>query len=292
MKDLRNVEQSKFNNFLSIVRSYQLFIACVVIVLCFAIGNDLYRAQSVVSKNKDLIRGSNRVVNYLDVAKTQRIKTAYNSDISPSYLINPKVNVKAQKSLVSVLSAQDLCGQRAANILALPFTDTSTTVGLTDNYDLTGDPTACPSPTCEATSGSFPDRGIVYLGTGTGPDSAYRLRFTGTTNLKIILDPTDVGTQANPIGDDLSLMLYGATCSSNPADAIVISDNAGSGNPPDLPDNTESVTITNLPAGFYNILVDGYTYAGAPATAGPYTITVDCAPSMTCLQPVYRRPVL
>lgn len=292
MKDFRDIGQSKFNNFLKKVRSYQLFFACVVIVLCFAIGNDLYRAQSVAAKNKDLIRGSNRVINYLDAAKTQRIKTVYNSDLSPRYLINPKANVTSQKSLISVLSAQDLCGQRAANIASLPFTDTSTTVGAVDDYDLTGDPTACPSPTCEATSGSFPDRGIVYLGTGTGPDTAYRLRFTGTTNLKIVLQPTDVGTAANPIGDDMALMFFGATCSSNPADAIVVSDNAGSGNPPDLPNNSESVTITNLPAGFYNILVDGYTYAGAPATAGPYTITVDCAPTMTCLQPVYRRPVL
>ena len=290
MREFRSIGQSKLISLLNEVRRLQLVLACMVIVLCFAIGNDLYRAQSVASKNKDLLHGAKRVINYTDAVKGQPIKSIYHSDLARKYLIDPKA--KEQKSLVSVLAATDLCGDRAANIPSLPFTDTATTVGLADNYDLTGDPTACPDPTCTATSGGFADRGAAYLGTGTGPDVAYRLRFTGNTNLKITFDPTDVGTAVNPIGDDMAILFYGATCSSNPADAIVLADNSGSGNPPDLPDNSETITITNLPAGFYHILVDGYTYAGAPASAGPYTITVDCAPSMACLQPLYRRPLL
>jgi hypothetical protein len=212
----------------------------------------------------------------------------YRSDLKERFLIDPKAS--KQPTLISAMNFQaDTCNQITSFISSLPFTDSGTTTNQTDNYDLTGDPTACPSPTCEATSGGFSDRGYTYSGTGTGPDVAYSIAFIQPTSLKITLDPTDPSVNGTG-ADDLALMFYGVTCSSNPADAIVIADNSADGNPPDLADNSESITINNIPPGAYNIVVDGYTYAGsATPTSGPYTLTVQCVTGLPCATPGYRR---
>lgn len=291
MKHLRDSGQSKFNSLLEVVRGYQLFIACVVIVLCFAIGNDLYRAQSIALKNRDLMPGRRRVVNFEDAARAQSIRTTYHSDLRNRYLIDPKAS--KQRSMLSAFAGSDLCGPTGVRVPSLPYTDISTTVGLGDDYDISGDPTACPAPTCSAYGGTFQflpdgsqDRGIAYTGTGTGLDAAYRIRFKYAANLFITLDPTDPA----PNGDDLALIFYTDTCSNDPATAIVLADNAGDGNSPDLPDNSETITITSIPPGNYNIVVDGYTSGGAPSanpTAGPYRLDVACVAGMTCVQPSY-----
>ena len=287
MKDFRRISRAKVLGLLGKVQRYQLFLACMVIVLCFAIGNDVYAAKTVAQRHKDLLDGPRRVIDYSQVMRQKALQKALHNDTAPLYLVDAKSRNKS--SLLSVLGGSETCA--AANsfypnpkVQALPYNDTGTTVGKTDNYDITGDPTACPSPTCEATSGTFPDRGYAYSGTGTGPDVAYRIQFSQPANIVITLDPSD----AAPDADDLAVILYGSVCSSDPADAIVLADNSGSGNPPDLPDNSEFITVTNVPAGKYNIVIDGYTAAESlpNVTTGAYSLNITCVPAMTCVQPV------
>lgn len=289
MKKLIYAEGPSLEGLVDGFRHLRLVLACILIVLCFAIGNDLYAARAVAQRHKDLIDGPRRVIDYTQVMRQKQVQKVLHNETTPAYLIDPKA--KSQSSMLSMLVGSDLCA--AANsfypnpkVQALPYSDTGTTVGKIDDYDITGDPTACPSPTCEATSGSFPDRGYTYAGTGTGPDVAYRIEFSQQGNFVVVMDPTDPAGSA----DDLAVILYGQVCSNDPADAIVLADNAGDGNPPDLPDNSETITITKIPPGKYNIVVDGYTAAGAGSpSAGPYSITINCVPNMTCVQPVPHR---
>lgn len=290
MKDFRRNSRAKVLGLLGKVQRYQLFLACMVIVLCFAIGNDVYAAKTVAQRHKDLLNGPRRNVDYSGVVRKKVYEKRYGSDLSQRYLINPAK--EKQGSMISALAFQaDTCNQNTSFITALPFTDTGTTVGATDDYNIqgdpvTGEPTNCPSPTCEANSGTFPDRGYAYAGTGTGPDVAYKIAFIQPTTLQITVDPTD----AAPNADDLVIVVYDATCGNAPNTAIVLADNSGSGNPPDLADNSEQVTFTLMPAGIYNIVVDAYSAAGDPVTAGPYSIDVRCVPSQACRTPGYLVP--
>ena len=279
---------STLKNFVAALRRYRLLVACLVVVMCFAFGNDVYAAKKIADRHKDLL-GPRRVIDYSEAARRQQVNEIYRTKVGRSYLVDPKA-AKQPTMIASLLSGSDTCGQLTTAIKTIPFSDgflsvaTTAGTGVGDNYDITGDPTGCPTPTCNATSGSFSDRGYTYSGTGVGPDVAYRIRFKESTNLQIVLDPTDPAGTA----DDMALIFYGQTCSNDPASAIVLADNSADGNPPDLADNSETITITNLPLGIYNIVVDGYTYAGAASsTAGPYTLSVTCAPGFaTCAQPV------
>ena len=285
MKDFRRISRAKVLGLLGKAQRYQLFLACMVIVLCFAIGNDVYAAKTVAQRHKDLLDGPRKNVDYSGVIRKKVYERTYGPNLGQRYLINPAK--EKQPSMISALSSQaDICNQNSSFITALPFTDNGTTVGATDDYDITGDPISCPSPTCEATSGSFPDRGYTYSGTGTGPDVAYKIAFIQPTSLQITLDPTD----ADPNADDLNIIVYDATCGNSPSTAIVLADNAGSGNFPDLADNSEQITFTLMPAGIYNIVVDGYTASGDPITSGAYSIDVRCVPSLACRTPGYLAP--
>jgi len=225
------------------------------------------------------------MVDYSAAARRMIASQVYHSDLKKRFLIDPKAT--KQKNMMDVLAFQaDVCNQNTSFITALPFTDSGTTVGMTDDYDLSGDPANCPSPTCEATSGVFPDRGYTYTGSGTGPDVAYKIAFIQPTSLQITVDPSD----APPNADDLNVIVYAANCSNSPSDAIVMADNSGDGNPPDVADNSETGTFTQMPAGIYNIVIDGYTFAGDPLTAGPYTINVSCITGMACSTPGYLVP--
>jgi hypothetical protein len=75
------------------------------------------------------------------------------------------------------------------------------------------------------------------------------------------MDPTST--------QDMALIVYTSICSSNSlADAIVIDDTGGGG-------TAESVTISNMPAGTYNFVVDGYSTGGTPpGPSGPYTLSI------------------
>lgn len=290
---MSEVEMGSVPKFLKTLRHYRLVFACIVLVLCFAVGNDLYAANAVTKRHKDLLNGPRQVVDSSEAARRKMAEKTFGSDLSKRYLIDPKA-AKQQNMLALLSRAADSCNQISSFISNLPFSEDAdagaTTVGATDNYDISGDPQACPHPTCQATSGNFNDRGYTYAGTGTGPDVAYSIAFTLPTSLEITVDPLDVGTEQNPIGDDLAIIVYGAVCSNSSSDAIVLADNAADGNPPDLADNSEKVTFSLLPPGAYNIVVDAYTSAGAVApTAGPYSISVKCLESGPCAIPAYRR---
>jgi len=286
MMELGILDKSRLAELCNELRHLRLVIACVVIVLCFALGNDVYAAKKVSQRHKDLLNGPRHVIDYSAAARRKVAEQTYHSDLKKRFLIDPKT--AKQPSLMNVLAFQaDTCNQNTSFITALPFTDSGTSVGATDDYDLSGDPTNCPSPTCEATSGVFADRGYTYAGSGTGPDVAYKIAFIQPTSLQITVDPTD----AAPNADDLSIMVYAAACSNSPSDAIVMADNAGSGNPPDLADNSETVRFTLMPAGIYNIVIDTYTYPGDPVSVGgPYTINVSCITGMPCAAPGYLLP--
>lgn len=157
----------------------------------------------------------------------------------------------------------------ATCISALPYSDSGTTVGAADDYDLPPDTT---SPTLTAScatiatgsgpGGSLP-RGAVYTGTGTGPDVVYRMSFPSGNpdTLTITLDPTGP--------EDLALIVYCDNCSSSLSDGLVVSDTGVGG-------ATETVTVGNISAGStLYIVVDGYSTGGAsPGPSGAYTLNV------------------
>ncbi len=258
------------------LRRYQLVLACLVIAVCFVLGNDMYRAKAIVLKNKDLFAGNKKVVNYMDAVKAKTFNKLVYSDMSRQYLINPRR--AQQRSLLRMFAGGDTCGTAATPITALPYNDAAgTTIGRTDNYDIATDtaaPTLTGCPTCTATgagpAGSLP-RGASYTGTGVGPDTAYRISFgVANGNIQVTMDPTAA---------DLAVMVYGAVCSNNLSDGIVIDDTGAGG-------VAESVTITTMPAGSYHIVVDGYSTGGTPpGPSDTYTLAVTCVTGQTCIQP-------
>jgi Carboxypeptidase regulatory-like domain len=247
----------------------KLAVACLVIALCFFIGNDTYKAQTVIRDNKDLFSNKS-VINYLEAKNrwslsnfVARNRIYGKAGFLPNFSTKPRKTIKTfRDSLVG----SDTCNTPVTNIPSLPYNDTGTTVGATDNYNLPADttnPTLTGCPTCTATgrgpAGSLP-RGAVYTGTGTGPDTAYRITYSTAGSMVVTMDPT--GAQ------DLTVIVYTSICSSNLADGIVISDTGGGG-------AIETVTISSLPVGTYHIVVDGYSTGGtAPGPSGPYTLAV------------------
>jgi uncharacterized repeat protein (TIGR01451 family) len=169
----------------------------------------------------------------------------------------------------------------ATCIGSLPYNDSGTTVGKVDDYNLPADVV---SPTLTATcansatgagpAGSLP-RGAIYTGTGTAPDAVYRLDFPAgnADNLIITMDPT--GAQ------DLSLIVYCDTISSNLSDGLVIDDTGVGG-------VAESVSLGGVTAGTsLYIVVDGYsTGATPPGPSGPYNLSITSSgsvqPDPTC----------
>ncbi len=157
----------------------------------------------------------------------------------------------------------------ATCISALPYTDSGTTVGATDNFDLPADVT---SPTLTAgcatvangagPAGSLP-RGAIYTGTGTGPDVVYRLSFPSGNpdTLTITMTPA--------AGLDLALIVYCNTCSNALSDGLVVSDRGTAG-------GAETVTVGNIAAGTdLYVVVDGYSTGGAlPGPSGAYTLNI------------------
>ena len=164
------------------------------------------------------------------------------------------------------MTGGDTCGS-ATVIGSLPYNDSGTTVGVTDNYDLPvafTAPTVTGCPTCNATGGGPSEaapRGGVYLGTGTAADVAYSIAFSSSNNsIDVTLTPTG--------SEDLALIVYTDVCSSSLSDAIVVDDDGEGG-------VAEHVVISNMPAGTYNIVVDAYSTGGTPpGPSGPYTLAV------------------
>lgn len=179
-------------------------------------------------------------------------------------------------AIVAPAAPGDTCAAATFEISSLPFNTSDTTVGATDNYDLPADTT---NPTCEAAmtctgagpAGSLP-RGAIYTGTGTAPDRAFRIQTSANCTLSITMDPT--GAQ------DLSLILYGSTCSSNLADCGCVDDTGVGG-------VAESVSLDAVAGQTYFVVVDGYsTGAVPPGPSGPYTLNVTATSGSCTLVPV------
>lgn len=152
-----------------------------------------------------------------------------------------------------------------------PYSDSGTTVGKGDDYDLPPDTT---SPTCLApgaiAGGGAQPGGSIYTGTGTAADAAYALQVNQTCNLRVGMDPTGA--------EDLSLIVYLAQCTSSLNDCVVVDDTGVGG-------VAESVDFTATAGQTYYIVVDGYSTGGTPpGPAGAYNLTVSeigttgCAP--------------
>ena len=218
-----------------LLRRQTITLACLLLLVCFVLGADHYRSAAVIRTSKQV------------AAKP------------------PKQN-KPQRAIALPMTGGDIC-ETATVIGALPYNDSGTTAATTDNYDLPTAfiaPTVTGCPTCSATGGGPAEaapRGGVYLGTGTAADVAYSITFTSSNNsLDVTLTPTG--------GDDLALIVYTDACSDLLTDAIVVDDDGGDG-------LAENVVISNMPAGTYNIVVDGYSTGGSPpGPSGPYTLAV------------------
>ena len=272
------VDKNNFAVLLNKMRRYQLALACLVIVICFALGNDVYKAKALVLKNKDLFPAHKKVVNYTEALNAKIFTSLVHSDLTPLYLIKPKQ--AKQKSLLKMFAGGNTCGAAATPILVLPYSDPAgTTVGKVDDYKLPPDttaPTVTGCPTCTATgtgtAASLP-RGAVYTGTGTGTDSAYKVTFNApNANMLVTMTPA--------AGLDLALIVYTSVCSNNLTDGIAVSDRGAAG-------AAENITITTMPVGVYNIVVDGYSYQGAPpGPSGTYTLAVSCVAGQNCIQPI------
>jgi hypothetical protein len=218
------------------LRRHAMTLACLLLLVCFVIGADYYRSVAVIRTSKQVsVRSAGNIVP------------------------NPAIALP--------VTGGDTCGSATA-IGSLPYNDSATTVGITDNYDLPvafTAPTVTGCPACNATGGGPAEaapRGGVYLGTGTAADVAYSISFSSSNNsLDVTLTPTG--------SDDLSLIVYTDVCSSSLADAIVVDDDGGGG-------EAEHVVISNMPAGTYNVVVDGYSTGGTPpGPSGPYTLAVN-----------------
>lgn len=159
----------------------------------------------------------------------------------------------------------DTCTAATYEISALPFGPAaSTTVGGTDNYDLPADTT---NPTCTAssactgtgTAGSLP-RGAIYTGTGTGPDTAFRIRTSANCDLSITMQPTGA--------EDLALEVFQTQCSSSLSDCNCVSDSGFGG-------QSETVTLSAVAGTDYFVVTDGYSSGGTPpGPSGPFTVAI------------------
>jgi hypothetical protein len=234
-----------------------LVFACVLVVMCFLLGNDYYNAKAFNKEVKKTFPKETRVVNYNDALIASSIKKR---GFMGTVL---RASTKAYIKTDEILAGGDVCP--GTTITALPYNDAAgTTVGLVDDYNMATDtttPTVTGCPTCTATgtgpAASLP-RGASYTGTGTGPDSAYTVTFSSAGN--------SLNVTMTPAAEDLSLLVYTNVCSSLLPDAIVVSDRGAAA-------QAETVTISAMPAGTYNIVVDGYGTA-APGSSGAYTLAV------------------
>jgi hypothetical protein len=176
----------------------------------------------------------------------------------------------------------DTCAAATYILGPLPYTDSGTTIGKTDNYDLPADVSSptCTAPVGSALGGGPPGalpRGALYTGTGTGPDAAYLLKMDQTCNMQVDMAPTS--------GSDLGLIVYLANCSSSLSDCVVVDDTGVGG-------QGESVQFEAAANEDYYIVIDGYS-AGAtpPGPSGTFNLQVSeiTSPHTGC-QPVGLEP--
>jgi hypothetical protein len=152
----------------------------------------------------------------------------------------------------------DTCEAATPESSTLPYTGPAdTTVGATDNYDITG---ACTASSTACVGGPGPGRGNTYLGTGVGPDRVYHLKTDANCVLTITMTPG--GTE------DLAVMVFQPPCQSAGAGCLCIDDDDIGGDP-------EEVQLTAVAGADYFVVVDGYsTGATPPGPSGPFTLSV------------------
>jgi hypothetical protein len=181
----------------------------------------------------------------------------------------------AARSGPGVRASADNCTAATPEVSTLPYANASTTVGLTDDYDLPADTT---NPTCAAvttctgtgTAGSLP-RGAIYTGTGTGPDRAYRIQTSAACTLSIAMTP---GSQ------DLALELFQNQCSSALADCGCVSDAGVAG-------STETISLTAVAGQPYFVVVDGYSSgATPPGPSDTFNLNISATAGTCSLTPV------
>jgi hypothetical protein len=165
----------------------------------------------------------------------------------------------------------DTCTAATYEITALPFNSSGTTLADVDDYDLPVDvmaPTCTASTNCTnpgAPAGCGP-RGCIYLGTGTAPDRAYRIRVDAPCNLTV------TGTPTGAPAWDLALVVYQTQCSSSLADCVCVDDEGVPGEP-------EQVIVNAVTGLDYFLVIDGYLDMTPPPpppppNLGPFNLSV------------------
>jgi hypothetical protein len=164
----------------------------------------------------------------------------------------------------------DTCLTATAESGTLPYNPPAdTTVGATDDYNLTGPCTANSTPCLgEGPPPNPPPRGQTYAGTGVGPDRVYHLKTDANCVLSITMTPTDTG----PDKDDLALMVFQPPCQSAGSGCLCVDDTGIGG-------DFEHVELTAVANTDYYVIVDGYTSQTTqpppPPTAGPFTLSIE-----------------
>jgi len=154
----------------------------------------------------------------------------------------------------------DTCPAATPESGTLPYNPPAdTTVGATDDYNITGACTASSTPCVGGGPPGGPVRGMTYLGTGLGPDRAYHIKTDANCDLTITMTPqTSV---------DLALMVFQPTCQNAGSGCLCIDDTAIGG-------GFEEVLLSAVAGTDYFIVVDGYSPEGGPLAAGPFTLSI------------------
>jgi hypothetical protein len=154
----------------------------------------------------------------------------------------------------------DTCPAATPESSTLPYNPPAdTTVGATDDYNITG---ACTASSTACVGGSPPGgpvRGMTYAGTGVGPDRAYHIKTDANCDLTITMTPQTLA--------DLALMVFQPTCQDAGSGCLCIDDTAIGG-------GFEQVQLTAVAGTDYFIVIDGYTQGSNPPTSGPFTLSI------------------
>lgn len=132
---------------------------------------------------------------------------------------------------------------------ALPFTESSTTAGGQDDYNL-------------GTAGTCAGGGTQYLNTGLGDDVVYLIATDRTCTLGVSVDPTG--------SDDLALYVEHNDCFDVTGNCVIVNDAGGAG-------VQEDVQFQATAGEHYYIIVDGYN-----GDSGPYDLTISDVSATGC----------
>ena len=141
------------------------------------------------------------------------------------------------------------CGVASFSVGTLPFTDSSTTFGGQDDYNL-------------GTAGPCAGGGFQVLNTGLGDDVVYVIASDRPCTLQVSMDPTG--------SDDLALYVLRDNCVDVTGNCVIVDDEGGAG-------QQEDVQFAAALGRFYFIIVDGYN-----GDSGPYDLSIDEVTTTGC----------